>query len=66
MQNVKFYAGYMKVMLEVFELEYVDIEDNLPIGRQKECWKKWSQETLHHFNCLNSIRTLRLWTQACG
>jgi hypothetical protein len=56
----------MKVMLEVFELEYVDIEDNLPIGRQKECWKKWSQETLHHFNCLNSIRTLRLWTQACG
>jgi hypothetical protein len=29
MQHVKFYAGYTKVMLEVFKLEYVDIEDNL-------------------------------------
>jgi hypothetical protein len=28
MQDVKFYVGHMKVMLQVFGLEYVDIEDN--------------------------------------
>jgi hypothetical protein len=35
MQHVKFYARYMKVMLEVFGLKYVDIEDNLTNWKAK-------------------------------
>jgi hypothetical protein len=29
MQHVKFCVGYLKVILEVFGIEYEDIEDNL-------------------------------------
>jgi hypothetical protein len=39
MQHVKFYAWYMKVMLEVFGLEYVDIEDNLTNWKVKKILK---------------------------
>ncbi len=40
MQHVKFYAWYMKVMLEVFGLEYVDIEENLNNWKAKKMLKK--------------------------
>jgi len=40
MQHVKFYAGYMKVMLEVFRLKYVDIEDNLTNWKAKKMLKE--------------------------
>jgi hypothetical protein len=37
---MKFYAGYMKVMMEVFILEYVDIEDNLINWKAKKMLKE--------------------------
>jgi hypothetical protein len=37
MQHMKFYARYMKVMLQVFGLEDVDIEDNLTNLKAKKC-----------------------------
>ncbi len=66
MQHVKFYVGYMKVMLEVLDYSTWILKTTSQIGRQKKCWKKWSQETLHHFKCTSLIRTLKLWTWACG
>ncbi len=40
MQHVKCYAKYMKIMLEVFELKYVDIENNLTIWKAKNMLKE--------------------------
>ncbi len=40
MQHVKFYVGYMKVMLEDFELEYVDIKNNFTDWRAKKMLKE--------------------------
>ncbi len=40
MQHVKCYARYMKVMLEVFELKYVDIENNLTNWKAKNMLKE--------------------------
>jgi hypothetical protein len=40
MEHVKFYARYMKVMLEAFGLKYVDIEDNLTNWKAKKMLKE--------------------------
>ncbi len=40
MQHVIFYARYMKVMLEVFGLKYVDIENNLTNWKAKKMLKE--------------------------
>ncbi len=40
MQYVKFYVRYMKVMLEVFGLKYVDVENNFTNWKVKEMLKE--------------------------
>jgi hypothetical protein len=47
MQHVKFYARYMKVMLEVFGLKYVDIENKPTNWKVKKNVEKSGHKRLH-------------------